>query len=86
LYKRAQVLVLDEATSALDNLTEHDVIEAIQNLDQDLTVVIVAHRLTTVRHCDVIYELQNGRLVASGSYADLLNHSQSFRDMVGNYS
>jgi len=86
LYKRAQVLVLDEATSALDNLTEHDVIEAIQNLDRDLTVVIVAHRLTTVRHCDVIYEIQNGRLVASGSYADLLNHSQSFRDMVENYS
>lgn len=86
LYKRAQVLVLDEATSALDNLTEHDVMEAIQNLDRDLTVVIVAHRLTTVRHCDVIYEIQNGRFVASGSYSDLLNHSQSFRDMVGNYS
>ena len=86
LYKRAQVLVLDEATSALDNLTEQDVMEAIQNLERDLTVIVVAHRLTTVRNCDVIYELQNGRLIASGSYADLLKSSQSFQQMAGNYS
>jgi ATP-binding cassette subfamily B protein len=81
LYKRAKILILDEATSALDNVTEQDVMDSIQGLDRNLTIIIVAHRLTTVRHCDVIYELHDGAVVAKGSYEELLRHSKTFRKM-----
>lgn len=86
LYKQAEILVLDEATSALDNCTEQDVMEAIRVLDRTLTVIIVAHRLTTVQHCDVLYELQGGKVVASGTYNELLQVSNTFRNMAEQYS
>lgn len=82
LYKHASVLVFDEATSALDNKTENAVVRAIEEQDSNLTILIVAHRLTTVRHCDFIVELQHGRVVAKGKYDDLLECSPSFREMV----
>jgi ATP-binding cassette subfamily B protein len=82
LYKKASVLVLDEATSALDNLTEQSVLDAIQGLDSELTILLIAHRLTTVRRCDTIVELRHGAVVAQGSYDQLLSCSQSFRQMV----
>ena len=63
LYKQANVLVFDEATSALDNTTELSVMDAIEGFSRDLTILIVAHRLTTVRHCDIIVELEDGRVV-----------------------
>jgi ATP-binding cassette subfamily B protein len=72
LYKRAEVLVLDEATSALDNATEQSVLNAIDDLDRDLTILIIAHRLTTVRHCDRIVELEHGRIVNQGTYEALV--------------
>ena len=77
LYKQASVLVFDEATSALDNATEQFVMEAIEGLDRKLTVLIIAHRLTTVQHCDIIVELNNGRVVAQGTYQELLECGQS---------
>lgn len=83
LYKQATVLVFDEATSALDNATEQSVIDAIEGLDRDLTVLLIAHRLTTVRRCDTIVELEQGRVVAQGAYAHLLECSASFRTMAG---
>lgn len=82
LYKQASVLVLDEATSALDNATEESVINAINGLDRNLTVIIVAHRLSTVRHCDVIFELDHGKIVAQGTYNDLIIKSDSFRRLA----
>jgi ATP-binding cassette subfamily B protein len=82
LYKQASVLVFDEATSALDNATEQSVMDAISGLDRDLTIVLIAHRLTTVRRCDTIIELEHGRLVAQGTYEQLLECSPSFRSMV----
>lgn len=82
LYKQATVLIFDEATSALDNATEQDVMRAIEGLNRELTVVIVAHRLSTVKRCDNIIELKNGRLEAQGTYDYLLDNSQSFRSMV----
>lgn len=82
LYKRATVLVFDEATNALDSVTEQAVMDAIENLDRDLTIVIIAHRLTTIRRCDRVFELRDGRLVAEGSYDQLLRESQSFRAMA----
>jgi ATP-binding cassette subfamily B protein len=82
LYKRASVLVLDEATSALDNATERSVMDAIEALDRDLTILLVAHRLSTVRRCDTIVELSQGRVVAQAPYDELLECSQSFRHMA----
>ena len=83
LYKDAKVLVLDEATAALDNATERSVMGAIEELNRELTILIVAHRLSTVRNCDVIVELENGRIVAQGTYDDLLAQSASFRNIAG---
>jgi len=82
LYKQASVLVFDEATSALDNATEQSVMDAIDGLDRDLTIVLIAHRLSTVRRCDSIVELQNGQLIAQGTYDQLIELSPSFRSMV----
>lgn len=82
LYKEASVLVLDEATSALDNSTERLVVDAINGLSRDLTVLMIAHRLSTVRACDTILELEHGRLVAQGTYEQLLEISPSFRRMA----
>jgi ABC-type multidrug transport system fused ATPase/permease subunit len=82
LYKQASILVFDEATSALDNATEQSVMDAIHGLDRELTIVLIAHRITTVRSCESIIELQHGRLVAQGTYEQLIECSASFRSMV----
>lgn len=82
LYKQATVLVFDEATSALDNATEQEVMSAIEGLDRELTIIMVAHRLTTVKRCDSIVELCNGQVVAQGTYEHLLESSPSFRKMA----
>ena len=72
LYKKAEVLILDEATSALDNDTEQAVIDAINKLDRNLTVVMIAHRLSTVANCDRVIRLEHGRLVADGPPSEVL--------------
>ena len=82
LYKRAHVLVFDEATSALDNATERSVMDAIDGLGRELTIVLIAHRLSTVERCDTVVELGQGRVVAQGRYAELLESSASFRRMA----
>jgi ATP-binding cassette subfamily B protein len=82
LYKKATVLVFDEATSALDNVTERAVMDAIESLDRDLTVLIIAHRLTTVRRCDHIVVLEGGKLKALGGFDDLLATNLSFQAMA----
>jgi ABC-type multidrug transport system fused ATPase/permease subunit len=82
LYKQASVLVFDEATSALDNTTEKSVMDAIKGLSSDLTILLIAHRLTTIRRCDTIVELEHGRIVAQGTYEQLLECSPSFRKMA----
>jgi ATP-binding cassette subfamily B protein len=82
LYKQATVLVFDEATSALDNATEQVVMDAIEKLGRDLTIIIIAHRLTTVRRCDMIVELDKGRVVTQGTYEQLVEFSPSFRAMA----
>lgn len=72
LYKKATLLVFDEATSALDGDTELAVMHSIENLGRDLTIVMIAHRITTLRGCDAIYRLSKGRIVSSNRYEDLL--------------
>ena len=73
LYKEADVIVFDEATSALDNDTERAVMESIENLGDELTVIIVAHRLTTLKNCTHIVELEDGKIKRLGSYADIVD-------------
>ena len=73
------MLIFDEATSSLDLATEQSVMNAIQSLDSDLTILLIAHRLTTVQHCDAIVELEHGRVVGQGTYEQLLEKSPSFR-------
>jgi ATP-binding cassette, subfamily B, bacterial PglK len=75
LYKRATVLVLDEATSALDDKTEAAVMEAITALDRDLTILMIAHRLSTVAMCDTIVKLDDGRIVERGSFAEVIGRA-----------
>ena len=72
LYKRADVIVFDEATSALDNQTEAAVMEAIDGLHPDLTIFLVAHRLTTLSGCDLIVELDQGLVRRVGSYQKII--------------
>ena len=76
LYKHTDVLVLDEATSALDDVTERAVIQSIHDLDRKVTVFMVAHRLDTLRHCDVIVELDQGKVSWTGSYAELMKRKR----------
>ena len=71
LYKKADVIIFDEATSALDNDTEETLIQTIANLDAELTIITIAHRLTTLRNCTQIIELEKGVIVRTCQYADL---------------
>jgi len=73
LYKQADVIIFDEATSALDSETEMAVMHAIDSLSSDLTVLIIAHRLTTLQNCDYIVKLENGHLYQIGTYQELIN-------------
>lgn len=81
LYKNASLLILDEATSALDDSTEKAVMDSIERLSKNLTVLIIAHRLTTLRNCDRIIELKEGSVIHDESYETMLKISQSFRNL-----
>ena len=72
LYHNPKILILDEATSALDNDTEQMVMEAINNIGKDITIIIIAHRLNTVQNCDIIYKFENGKIIGKGSYRNLI--------------
>lgn len=73
LYKQASVIIFDEATSALDTNTEKAVMEGIESLSKELTIVMVAHRLTTVERCDRVFRIDHGQVVASGSPSQILD-------------
>ena len=72
LYKQAEVLIFDEATSALDSNTEQDVMSAIDGLNRNLTILIIAHRLTSLKDCDIIIELKEGKIFRQGTYNSLI--------------
>ena len=80
-YRGAKVLVLDEATSALDNRTEHDLLQALELVGRRCTTIVIAHRLSTVKKCDQIVEIQSGKVKAQGDFVSLCERSESFRDM-----
>lgn len=83
LYYDPDVLVFDEATSALDNVTERGVMDAVHNLSHRKTIILIAHRLTTVQECDQIFFLEHGKLASQGTYDELLEKSEQFRRMAG---
>ncbi|MBL1209492.1 ABC transporter ATP-binding protein [Geminocystis sp. GBBB08] len=82
LYGDASVIVFDEATSALDNATEKEVMNSLESLSHQFTLILIAHRLTTVEKCDRIFELSQGQVIAEGTYQELLDKSTNFRRMA----
>ena len=80
-YRGAKVLVLDEATSALDNRTEHDLLQALELVGRRCTTIVIAHRLSTVKKCDRIVEIDNGKILSQGDFLSLCEKSETFRDM-----
>lgn len=82
LYHDADLIVFDEATSALDNLTEREVMAAIEALPGDKTILIIAHRLSTVRACDRIVALHSGHVNDIGSWEKLIARNETFRCFV----
>ncbi len=73
LYKKSEILILDEATSALDSETESRVIESIETLGNELTVFMIAHRVTTLRACDMVLRLANGKIASAGNYKSMID-------------
>jgi ABC-type multidrug transport system fused ATPase/permease subunit len=83
LYREASVLLMDEATSALDGLTEAELLAALGGLRDRCTIVLIAQRMTAVRCCDVIFQIENGRITGCGSYDELSRKSERFERMLG---
>ncbi len=83
LYHNPKLLIMDEGTSALDNITEKYVIDAIERLKGDRTIIMIAHRLTTVKNCDVICLMERGRITDMGTYDELMQRNARFREMAG---
>ena len=82
LYNNPKVLIMDEATSALDGITERVIMEAINKLSHTMTIIMIAHRLTTVKECDQIIMMQQGEIIGCGIYNDLVASNQEFREMA----
>ncbi len=84
LYYNPQILILDEATSALDNLTERAVMEAVHKLKKNITIILIAHRLSTVKNCDNIFLLEKGELKEQGTFEELIQNNDLFRATATN--
>lgn len=84
LYHNPKLLILDEATSALDNTTEKIVMDAVNKLSKDITIILIAHRLSTVKTCDEIFLLEKGKITNQGSFDELLKKDKSFQESVFN--
>ena len=79
LYHNPKVLILDEATSALDNTTERNVMDGINKLGENMTIIIIAHRLSTLKNCDKIYLLENGQIKNEGTYQELIETNEKLK-------
>lgn len=84
LFNNPKVLILDEATSSLDNETEKVVMDAINKISKNITIIIIAHRLNTVKNCDKILLLEKGQLKIKGKFDDVINNSENFHENVIN--
>ena len=79
LYHNPEVIIMDEATAALDNTTEREFMEALESMSGHKTMIMIAHRLSTVKNCDRLYLMQQGQIICSGTYNELLSNSSKFR-------
>tara|TARA_B100001057_G_scaffold126366_1_gene125189 strand:- start:57498 stop:59294 length:1797 start_codon:yes stop_codon:yes gene_type:complete len=84
LYYKAEVLVFDEATSSLDGITEKMIMEAIHNFSGQKTIIMIAHRLKTVQKCDQIFFIDKGKVVDKGTYEELIENNEHFKNMAAN--
>ena len=82
LYHEADVLVFDEATSALDGITEKIIMEAIHDFSGQKTIIMIAHRLKTVQKCDIIYLMDQGKIIDQGTYHQLVEKNAKFKEMA----
>ncbi|MFW6030766.1 MAG: ABC transporter ATP-binding protein [Halanaerobiales bacterium] len=82
IYENPSILVMDEATSSVDNATEKLIIKEIEKLKEDRTIIVIAHRLNTVKNCDNLFFIKNGKVYDEGSYDDLVEKNSDFKDMV----
>jgi ATP-binding cassette subfamily C protein len=82
LYGQPSLLVLDEATSALDGLTENEIRASVDSLSVDQTVIVIAHRISTIKTCDLLFFLKDGRLVAADGFEKLMRESGEFRSFA----
>ena len=82
LYHEANILIFDEATSALDGITEKVIMDAIHDFNGQKTIIMIAHRLKTVQKCDIIYLMEQGKIVDQGTYNELLEKNIQFKEMV----
>ena len=78
LYNKPSVLILDEATNSLDNDTEQAVMDAVSSLTKDITIILIAHRLNTLKNCNIIFKIDKGKLVGQGTYKELINFDETF--------
>tara|TARA_B100001057_G_C22866207_1_gene956574 strand:- start:20 stop:1798 length:1779 start_codon:yes stop_codon:yes gene_type:complete len=82
LYHKPKVLILDEATNALDSLTEQAVMDAVYNLSNKITIILIAHRLRTVKNCDQVFLMDKGNIIASGNYDELSKSNKDFNQFI----
>jgi ABC-type multidrug transport system fused ATPase/permease subunit len=82
LFRRPDILFLDEATSALDSITESEIYSTIDDLRGNVTTLMIAHRVTSLRHCDRIFVLDQGHVIDSGTFDDLMVRSKLFRRLA----
>ena len=84
LYHQTDVLVFDEATSSLDGITEKKIMDAINDLSGQKTIILIAHRIKTIRNCDEIFLINKGQVSDHGSYEELIKKNKQFKDMTHN--
>ena len=84
LYHNPKVLILDEATNALDSFTEQAVMDAVNNLNKNMTIILIAHRINTVKNCDKIFLLDKGELKAEDTFEELIKFNENFRISANN--
>lgn len=81
LLKNSPILLFDEATSALDNQTQSEIKATLDNLKNEYTIIIVAHRLSTIQDCDTIHVIEDGKVISSGTHKELLESSETYRNL-----
>ena len=84
LYRNCSILVFDEATSSLDSVSEKLIMQTINNLSGKKTIILVSHRLSTVRDSECIYLMEEGQIIDKGNFDELLNKNKFFKKMVSN--